>query len=210
MYGKLPREVAVIENTGKEMMFYQDLPIKLSNQISLKIEDRLSKNFGQIVSVAVCDFIGEFGLDRYVSSYIYVCAKRLYQNKGCSFNRKGWHTDGFMTNDITYLWSDSSPTVFSHMDYNLTQDHNLSMIEMKEQHDSRNDVVYLSSSLLQLDQYVVHKVGKQQSGIRSFCKVVFSKDKFDREGNACNYLLEYNWEMKPRSLTRNVPQSIIS
>lgn len=210
MYGKLPREVAVIENTGKEMMFYQDLPIKLAGDCNLQADQRIKDSFGKIIATACCDFIGSFGLDKFKDSYVYVCAKRLYQSEGCPFNREGWHTDGFMTDDITYLWSDSSPTVFSYMDYSLTQDHNISMKEMQEQHESWHDAVYPNNTLLQLDQYVVHKVGDQQAGIRSFCKVVFSKDKFDREGNAHNYLLEYNWEMKPRSLTRNVPQSVIS
>ena len=210
MYGKAPRVVDVFHNTGNEMMFYQGHPIKLVGQSAVKLEERLINSFEKIISTVCCDFIGEFGLDKFVSSYVYVCAKRLYQTKEKSFNREGWHTDGFMTEDITYLWSDASPTLFNSSDFSLTQDDVVSLQEMQEQADPKKSYKYRYGTLLQLDQYSVHRCEPTHDCIRSFLKITFSKDKFDRKGNTHNYLLDYNWEMKPRSQHRNIPQSKIN
>lgn len=210
MYGKVPRSVGVFPNVGDEMMFYQDHPIKLASQSAVKLEERLTNSFEKIISAACCDFIGEFGLNRFVSSYVYVCAKRLYQTREKSFNREGWHTDGFMTKDITYLWSDTSPTLFNFSDFSLTQDDATSLQEMQEQADPRQNHTFANCSLLQLDQYNIHRCEPTHECVRSFLKITFSKDKFDRKGNTHNYLLDYAWEMKPRSQQRNIPQSKIN
>lgn len=190
MYGKLPRVVAFCTDGCDDMMFYQDMPIKLIGQSSITVECRIRDSFDKIIATACCDFVGNFGLDRFVNSYVYICAKRLWQSKGTAFNREGWHTDGFGTEDITYLWSNHSPTVFNSTCLNLSDDHAISMQEMNEQVQDVNNVTYPDGALVQMDQYVVHKVGEQKEGVRSFLKIVFSKDKFDLLGNAHNYLLE--------------------
>ena len=207
-YGQKPVEIGVFQITAEEMMFYQDMPIKLANSTELAIEPRLQV-FDKLIGAACCDFIGTFGLDKFVESYVYVSAKRLFQAANLSFNRPGWHSDGFMTDDINYIWCDCVPTVFNSSNFNLTQDDCLSMAEMEDQATEENNFTYPDFSLLRLNQYVIHRVGVSDKPlIRTFVKVSVSKDKYDLKGNAKNYLLDYDWEMRERGLNRNVPQKL--
>lgn len=207
-YGELPKQIGTHEVDCKEMMFYQYLPIKLSGDHMPIYEDRL-KCFSDMIGTIGCDFIGTFGLDCYINSYVYLTAKRMYQKGSCSFNRPGWHSDGFMTDDINYIWYDNNPTVFNSANFNLSMDDQLSIIEMAEQHDYKLNRTYDSNTILRLDQFNIHRVGYTTEGMRTFVKVSFSNDKYDLIGNSHNYLLDYNWEMKPRKEQRNIPQSAI-
>jgi hypothetical protein len=207
-YGSKPKHLGVIEIDCPEMLFYQYLPIKLIGQTNPIVEDRL-KCFESLIGACCCDFVADYGLSRYMDSYVYLTAKNLYQGKGCSFNRKGYHSDGFLTDDINYLWSNSSPTVFNFGEFDLSLDDDTSIIEMEQQAKKNNEVFCSNGSLLRLDQFVIHKVSDEQiEGMRTFVKVSFSKDRYDLKGNAKNYLLDYDWEMRERQAKRNIPQQI--
>jgi hypothetical protein len=205
-YGELPKQIGCLTADVKEMMFYQYLPIKLSGDHLQKYEDRL-RCFNDLVGMVCCDFIGTYGLDRFIDSYVYLTAKHMYQKGNCSYNRPGWHSDGFMTDDINYIWYNNNPTVFNSTNFKLSPDDELSIKEMAEQHDYRLNRTYDSNTILRLDQYNIHRVGYTSEGMRAFVKISFSKDKYDLIGNSHNYLLDYNWEMKPRKEQRNIPQS---
>ncbi|WP_456867624.1 hypothetical protein [Galbibacter sp. BG1] len=208
MYGAKPVVIGKKEIACNEMMFYQYYPIKLANEHQLTYEDRLNC-FDSLIGMICCDFIGDFGLDRYVDSYIYLTAKKLIQPPGYSFNRKGYHSDGFMTNDINYIWYDSEPTVFNVGKFNLTLDEHLSLGEMTRQARPENDITFPVNSILRLNQYNIHRVMESQSlRMRTFVKISFSKDKYDLKGNSVNYGLHYNWEMRDRVIARNPPQKI--
>lgn len=208
-YGQLPKALGIFEVECKEMMFYQYLPIKMPNETQPIYEPRL-KCFDKLIGAICCDFIGEFGLDNYVNSYVYLTAKFLYQMPNCSFNRMGWHSDGFLTDDINYVWCDKYPTIFNDSDFKLTLDDNISMIEMKKQASPFNDVTYKENELLRLNQFNIHKVASvTDGGMRAFLKVSISKDKYDLIGNSHNYLLNYDWQMKERKQERNIPQSVV-
>lgn len=154
------------------------------------------------------DFIKEFGLAKYFKSYMYLTAKHMYQPPGNSFNRHGYHTDGFMTEDINYIWCDADPTTFNSSDFKLTMDDTISMKEMEEQALVENEVKYPVNSLLRLDQYNVHKVTESDAlSLRTFLKISFSEDIYDLKGNSKNYHLNYKWEMKDRKVERNIPQT---
>lgn len=207
-YGQLPAELGKHDVDCNEMMLYQYLPIKLSGSTELKMEQRLNC-FEKLVGNICCDFVGVFGLDRFVQSYVYVTAKYLFQVPNCPFNRKGWHSDGFMTDDINYIWSDKQPTLFNICKFNLTMDDAISLDEMEQQADEKYNVIHDSGTLLRLDQFNIHRVNENiESGMRKFLKVSFSKDKCDLIGNSHNYLLDYNWEMRERQISRNIPQTI--
>ena len=207
-YGDLPKHLGMFNVDGTEMMFYQYLPIKLPGTIEPIYEQRLSC-FNSLIGVICCDFIGQFGLDRYKEFYLYLTAKRLFQAPGCSFNRTGYHSDGFMTSDINYIWSDKNPTVFNKTEFNLTQDDFVSMGEMAEQALISNEVTYPEGSLLRLNQFNIHKVAQvTNSHLRTFLKVSFSEDKYDLSGNSRNYMIDYSWTMRARQLERNIPQKI--
>ena len=208
-YGSKPKDLGVIEIDCPEMLFYQYLPIKLIGQTEPIVEERL-KCFEPLIGACCCDFIADYGLSRYMDSFIYLTVKRLYQGKGYSFNRKGYHSDGFLTNDINYLWSNSLPTVFNFGKFDLSLDDDTSMAEMEQQAKKENEFSYPKGSLLRLDQFVIHKVSDEEiEEIRTFAKVSFSKDKYDLKGNAKNYLLDYDWKMRERQNKRNIPQQIV-
>lgn len=196
-YGELPKQIGTCEIECKEMMFYQYLPIKLIGNTMPIYEDRL-KCFDGLVGIICCDFVGSFGLDKYINSYVYLTAKYMYQKDGCSYNRPGWHSDGFMTDDINYIWYDKDPTIFNAAKFDLTMDDYHSLLEMNQQYKWELNKTYPANTILRLDQYNIHAVGNTTNGMRIFVKVSFSKDKYDLIGNSHNYLLDYNWEMKPR------------
>lgn len=210
MYGKLPISLGQINVECKEMMFYQYLPIKLLKQDTTIYEHRLDC-FTEIIKTCCEDYIKEFGLESFINSYIYVTAKYLYKMANCSFNRMGWHSDGFLTEDINYIWCDKFPTVFNTSNFQLTLDDVISIREMDNQALASNDMYFKENTLLRLNQYNIHRVNPTSNeGMRAFLKVSFSKDKYDLIGNSHNYFLDYDWEMKPRSPQRNIPQSKIS
>lgn len=210
MYGQLPKQLGIYLVDCKEMMFYQYLPIKFVEQTTPNAEERL-KCFNEIIGVACCDFIGTYGLDRYVSSYVYLTAKHMFQQKHCSYNRPGYHSDGFMTEDINYIWSNRYGTVFNTSEFILTMDDSGSLLEMEQQAMSENEIVYPDNTLLRLNQYNIHKVADiDVPGMRTFIKLSFSKDKYDLIGNSHNYLFDYNWDMKERKDQRNIPQTIVT
>jgi hypothetical protein len=209
-YGELPKPLGIFKVECNEMMFYQYLPIKLIEQTQPVYENRL-KCFDKLVGAICCDYIGEFGLDNYVNSYVYLTAKHLYQMPNCSFNRTGWHSDGFLTDDINYIWCDKYPTIFNRTEFHLPLDDLLSIEVMEKQAIPFNNYSYRENQLLRLNQYNIHKVAPvTEVGVRTFLKLSFSKDKYDLIGNSHNYLIDYNWEMKNRKEHRNIPQSILN
>lgn len=207
-YGELPIVIDKINLIVNEMMFYQYLPIKLVGQKEFIFEDRL-KCFEKVIEKSCMDFIEKYGIQKYLDSYIYVTAKNLYQTKTNFFNRTGWHSDGFMTNDVNYIWYDKDPTIFNNSSFNLSMDDSKSLIEMEIQAIEQNNISYNCNSLLRLNQYNIHKVNDNiDDGVRTFLKVSFSEDKYDLEGNSHNYLLNYDWSMRKREINRNIPQKL--
>lgn len=208
-YGELPCAITNINVECTEMMYYQYLPIKLSGSIIYHREQRLMFT-DELLDIIIDDFKKNFGVKEFINSYIYLTVKNLFQIPGKPFNRPGWHSDGFMTDDINYIWSDSQPTIFNNSEFTLSQDHKKSIIEMDQQAKVCNNIQFANKHLLRLNQYNIHKVSDiTNSGMRLFIKVSFSKDKYDLEGNSHNHQIHYNWNMKPRDIDRNIPQSKI-
>lgn len=208
-YGALPCNIGSIDIETEEMFFYQYLPIKLPGIVNPVLEERL-KCFDKMIGKICCDFIGEYGLNAYMDCYVYLTAKRLFQTPECGFNRPGYHSDGFLTSDINYIWYDSQPTVFNTSSFQLSSDDTVSLTEMEVQALPENEFCFPVKSILRLNQFNIHRTAPNiEPGIRTFAKVSFSGDKYDLKGNSHNYLLEYNWEMKNRKIDRNIPQSII-
>ena len=207
-YGQLPKPLGEYIIIPTEMMFYQDMPIKLKRFSEIVFEDRL-KIFDELITTITDNFIITFGFEKYINSYVYISAKYLFQNKQEPFNRPGWPCDGFMSDDITDIWSDENPTVFNLSQFALSQDDTKSIQEMGEQAEEKYNFTYPKNTLLRLDQFNVHKVAEiEHPGMRLFLKVSFSSGKFDLKGNTHNYLLDYSWELKDRSCDRNIPQSL--
>ena len=141
-----------------------------------------------------------------MKSNIYLTAKRLYAKPNCPINRPGYHSDGFLTNDINYIWCDIYPTIFNTSSYFLTEHHEHSLTEMEEQSLRENEIKYQPFELLRLNQFNIHKVAEiDKPTIRTFFKLSFSQEKYNLLGNSHNYLLNYSWDMKERQQNRNHP-----
>jgi len=207
-YGELPKVVGEIQINCDELMFYHSMLVKLAGVQEPVMETRLDV-FKDILGKICCDYIAEYGIDSYMNSNVYFSAKKLYQEKGSSFNRKGYHSDGFMSDDINYIWYDSEPTIFNNSDFKITLDDTKSMVEMDEQALKENEYLYPNNTVLRLNQYQIHKVSASDAdSLRVFVKVTFSKDIFNLKGNTINPLIDYNWDFRERSITRNIPQNI--
>ncbi len=206
-YGDLPVYLGEYDINCTEYMFYQYLPIKLEGQDKVYLESRLTF-LTDIMRAVRKDFTIALNGD-WSAHYIYLTIKYMWQQPGCSFNRPGYHSDGFLTDDINYIWYSSCPTVFNMGPFNLTLDDKLSLVEMEEQAREDGEVSYPTRSLLRLNQYNIHKVDEITSPhLRTFLKVSISKDKYNLKGNSHNYLLDYNWDMKERGIERNIPQQL--
>ena len=206
-FNKIPRVLGVFSPDVKEFFSYNYLPIKLPGAYHFTVESRL-RIFDNMLGVIACDFIGEFGLDRYMDSYMYLTAKHNIQRSGNGFNRPGWHSDGFGTPDISYIWSNRQPTVFNNSDFDLPEDDEASLASMEKQADPKNDFTYPNNSVIQMDQYSIHRVGDIEPGPRAFAKICFSFDWYGLIGNSINHELDHPPHTVKRKGNRNVPQSL--
>ncbi|HEX8610171.1 MAG TPA: hypothetical protein VF800_02700 [Telluria sp.] len=180
-----------------ELMFVQYMPIAMPGT-----ELRIPKNlwcFAGLIEQAECRASDE--------QYIYLTAKRLFVGPHCLGNRPGWHTDGFGTDDINYIWSDTLPTEFCvGQRFDLSDDHDISLAQMAQQASPENFRTYAPGSLLQLDSTIVHRAAQPVSeGYRTFVKVSVSRHQYNLIGNAHNYLFDYEWPMVERQASRNHP-----
>lgn len=211
-YGTLPKEVGTIQNGIDEMMFYQYLPIKGNDTFQLNLPSHLSNEFLQeFITIVNNDFINLRGVKSFKEHYIYLTVKHLFVTHGKGLNRPGIHSDGFMTDDINYIWSNELPTIFYSGEFpDVPMDDIKSIEYFEEQKKHCERVVYPTDTILRLDQFNIHETNtiEQFSGLRCFVKVSFSKDKYDLKGNAKNSWITSNWEYRERGQTRNIPQKI--
>lgn len=192
--GALPVMMGTFELKASEMMFIQYMPIKMAGSMEVLLPPNL-ECFGALVDAVKAR----------PEEYMYITAKHLYVTPDNPGNRPGWHIDGFGTQDLNYIWADSSPTEFCDQEFNISTDEHQSMIDMEAQALEENVVTYPAKSFLLLDNMVVHRVAKNiQAGFRTFVKISVSKHKYNLEGNAHNYLFDYDWGMVKREAARNV------
>lgn len=206
-YGTKPEDLGFVDVNCEEMMFVQYMPICIEADATSFFVNKIgmpeSLNvFRPLVEKVIDDLIqidSEY-------NYIYITAKHLYVSPTYQGNRPGWHSDGFMSDDINYIWCSAYSTEFCVQDFNLTQDHEISMIEMEQQVNKSNIFTFPEKHLLKLTQAQIHRVTEiKECGMRTFVKVSASNDKYNLIGNAHNYLLDYKWDMQPRLNTRNHP-----
>ena len=198
MYGGAPDVVGEICIPDCELTYTLYMPVRLAGQSQVAIPRHLD-GYGALVNAAL-DYEGVAGDGRFV----YLTVKRLWVEPGCVGGRPGWHTDGFGTTDVNYIWADADPTEFCVQPFELSDDHEISMRQMEEQARPENYRTYGEINLLRLDCRHVHRCPVNPSaGYRTFARVSFSDDRYDMIGNAHNYGLDYNWIMYPRGSVRN-------
>ena len=188
-----------------EMMFYLYLPIKMKGDVHWKIPPRL-KVFKTLIIESIKDLIETKGHQHFQDNYIYISAKNLFVTPDNVGGRPGYHIDGFMTDDLSYIWCDKAPTIFNSGDFILTLDHAQSMIEMELQTRKEKEYTMNNFDLLRIDNTVVHRTPDiAKPGMRCFFKLNVSKEKYNLKGNSHNYEFEYDWNLHDRSEVRNEP-----
>ncbi len=193
-YGAPPHFLGLIDAKPTEFVYSVYLPIKIPGSV-INIPHNLEWT-REIVDRSMKDYVNV------EERYIYLTAKHFFV-EGYSGNREGWHSDGFMSSDINYIWCDNNPTEFCCQEFNITQDHVISLIEMERQAREENIIKFQEKALLKLTQEVIHRVPFCSPGVRSFVKVSISKDQYNLKGNAINPNLDYNFNWKEREEFRN-------
>lgn len=199
-YGKKPEVIGTFEIECKEMMFCMYLPIKMIDSLWIMVPDSMS------VFKPLIEAVLEHEMKHIEAKYIYLTAKHIYATPDNVGNRAGYHSDGFGTDDINYIWTNKYPTVFCIQDFDISNDCALSMKQMEEQAKVENEITYPENTLLKLDQGVIHRTPTiSDGGMRTFVKISVSSEKYNLVGNAHNHLFEYDWNMYERSEVRNHP-----
>ena len=204
IYGTQPENLGLVEIDPTEMMFWMYCPIKTPGMLDTVIPANLMQ-FLPLVEKVQIDRANEWQDD-----YIYITAKTLYVKPETPGNRPGWHSDGFMTDDLNYIWSDKNPTVFFCDDklHSFSADHVHSLDEMNQlcEPDTSKHFRYANKHLMKLDQRVLHKVDTNiQPGIRTFVKISVSKDVYALKGNSVNHALPITETYQERGADRNCP-----
>jgi hypothetical protein len=135
-YGEAPVVVDSIFIPDCELVFVLYMPVRLAGQSHITIPKHLA-GYAPLVEAAIRHegWRGD-------GQYVYLTVKRLWVEPGCMGGRPGWHTDGFGTDDVNYIWSDADPTEFCIQPFTLTADHDVSMREMAEQARPENIKTY--------------------------------------------------------------------
>ena len=204
IYGAPPVDLGLIDLSPVEMMFWLYCPIKLPGMMSVSAPDNL-KQFSRLWVKAAEDCV-----DRWKDSYVYVTAKTLFVTPQSPGNRPGWHSDGFLTDDLNYIWSDANPTIFWEPDirFRFPADHTASLAQMESVADLHPDEhwTYPDKHLLRIDQAVLHKVATDIApGVRTFVKISVSRHRYALSGNSINHELAPGWIYQDRHAERNCP-----
>lgn len=199
IYGRLPTDLGLIDLDPVEMMFWLYCPIKLAESDDVIVPDNLDEFWPIITAVSDDDE------ERFERSNVYITAKTLWVEGSYIGNRPGWHSDGFGTNDVNYIWCDRAPTEFFEDRFTLPSDCTNSMEIMAARAVQSTIITYPDKHLLKLTPEVIHRppVGFAP-GMRTFVKVSVSDDLYNLEGNSTNRRLG-QWSLVPRQVERNHP-----
>lgn len=196
IYGTAPIDLGLVDLSPTEMMFWLYCPIKLHHAHDMIVPPNLEQ-FWPIVEACM----EATDSQTWEARYVYLTAKTLWVTNDNPAQRRGWHCDGFMTDDLNFIWYDSEPTVFAVSERPLafTQEHKAALEEM----DRAGETLPVKH-LLRLDQTVLHRVGDfGEPGMRSFVKLSVSRHPFNLVGNSVNHALAPDWHYAQRSVTRN-------
>lgn len=204
IYGGKPVDLGPVNIDPSEMLYWLYCPIKLPGMGDPVIPPNLLQ-YSEIIARVWLNCA-----ERWRDSYIYLTARTHWVTPENPGNRPGWHADGFLSDDLNYVWADENPTLFWEPQklVAFVADHRLSMFQMEAmaESDTGNHKTYPGKHLLRLNQSVIHRVADvKDGGFRSFVKVSVSRHKYALKGNSINHLLAPEWEYNPRKLERNCP-----
>lgn len=198
IYGDLPKDLGPIEISPVEMMYWMYCPIHTPKEGM-----RIPENLHQFYPIMDAILRHEPDLS---DKYIYITAKVLWVSGDFIGNRPGWHTDGFGTDDVNYIWYDRARTEFMAGKFDLPEDCSDAMAAMAEWDRGQGFITYPEKHLLRLTPSMIHRSPvKFEAGMRAFVKVSISRDRYNLQGNSINHEFEERWEMLPRNTARNHP-----
>jgi len=199
-YGIKPQVITNIPIDCKEMLFYMYLPIKMIGSMEFRLPEQL-KVFQPLI-----DLVIKHEGEKLKDKLVYITAKHIYASPDNVGNRPGYHSDGYGTDDVNYIWTNKFPTVFCIQNFNLSEDCSTSLTQMKEQALKTNEITFPVNTLLRLDELNVHRTPDiEVGGMRTFVKISISTEKYNLVGNSHNYLFDYDWKMFDRCEIRNHP-----
>src|SRR3989344_3102009 len=198
-----------------------DMPIYIPGQ-GWAIPENLSQFKEAIEMAAIHEAVVNPDIDDY---YVYITVDQKTVVPGKTQRRAGWHSDAYITDetgrqldvkaenavdikrqdgrlvDRTYIASDGLPTWFLPGPFPIEgdpQDCDQVLNNFDKMAEGQEPITYPSYMLSVLDPYDVHTSAPNLTGEevkRTFIKISFSKQIYNREVNTRNPLLEYNWVM---------------
>ena len=205
IYGNRPISLGSVEFSVREHMNWLYLPVKVPGQSSIWIPYPSLEPLRLILDKIRVNV----GNEEWLANYVYVTLKKGIVGPGSPGNRPGWHSDGFGTPDLNFIWYDMNPTLFfcTPLPFAVSTDDQQSLRDFEQV--AQNDTYHLrwaARTLLRLDQTVVHSVDFLPTpGERTFLKVSVSREQYALEGNSRNDLLTRDWVYRRRGEGRNCP-----
>lgn len=201
----LPVDLGLHLIHAEEVMYYLYLPVSEPGTALSKIPDERLKFIKPLLNT-----IRDQDPRWYWESYVYATVKKMYVGGGVTANRPGWHMDGYLSDDLNYVWYDEVPTLFSDLWVAaLPADHiqSLKQLEIMDDLLMKHVVRFPSRHLLKLDDRVIHKVETNVPAqlMRTFVKITVSRNRFNLKDNSKNPLLPDDGPFFERALVRNDP-----
>lgn len=193
-----------------EFMFVQDMPISLpGGGVVLPNNLKFAAPFVERVREYLSASKPAGWLDE---RYFYLCAKHTLVGKDSQQTRPGWHTDGFGTDDLSFLWADCLATTFLYQAMRVNVDSDIgSMVLMKTEAKDANARQGYDQTIYGMDDTVIHAPTINTTGeprARRFLKLSVSRYPYDLAGNARNPLLQTPWQPnRKRVAHRNNPEN---
>jgi hypothetical protein len=207
---------------NNKYLWVMDLPIKMPfSQIKIPIE------FSQFTDF----FKRSIQFERLINPdfekcYANLCIDQRPVLPNNYQRRPGWHADSFITKsthlqynnnsfsppmDTVYLAYDCLATEFNKSIFSFSKDVDNHSNDAVLQHfdkmaKPKNVITFPPYTILKMDPRSVHRVQMNNSTRtidRTFIKLTFTTEIFNRLGNDHNYLFNYNWPLFQRTMERN-------
>jgi len=191
-----------------EFCFVQDMPIALAGDIAVHIPPEYAFAYDFVMMV------GKFLHTKYGDLWsehrnFYLSLKHTMVPKGQPQTRPGWHTDGYGTDDLAFLWCDAVPTLFLKQAMRVSENDERALSRMNEFADVTKSEHGLPGRVYGMDDTVIHAPSSSYHlQPRRFMKLSVSRYAYDLKGNARNRLLPTEWQpTRERGVNRNQPEN---
>src|SRR5690349_4286404 len=130
----LPVVLGNFSLAADEVMYYLYLPVSKPGDNSISLPDQRLHFLLPLLRT-----IREDEPELFKHCWAYVTVKKMYVGGGVTPNRPGWHCDGFLSDDLNYVWADCVPTVFTSAQFDVAADHVASLTQFDEQAAGQED-----------------------------------------------------------------------